>query len=177
MNYFFIFSFFELSTPDSITFTPFSSFHAFSFHASSPPQSAFTVPSASAEPPIFFMIDLNLDEANILPEEVDRRKISRRQTYAVSLIEAAKGEIFSYYAAFATFSRASQFFQSSSSETVNQNEALISTNSTNLSHFRIHRDSLFFELKNFRQLQKHFHAADFRKIMQIEIESLAFKST
>ena len=105
-----------------------------------------------------------------------RRKTSRRQTYATSLIEAAKDEIFSYYAAFAAFSRASQFFQSFFPETTNQNEALISTNSTNLSHFRIHRDFLFFESKNFRQFQKHFHAVDFRKIMQIEIESLTSKN-
>ena len=171
VNYFFILSFSELSTPGSITPTLFSSFHAPSSF-----QSAFIAPSASAEPPAFLMIDLDLDEANILSERVDRRRAPRRQAYAASLIEAAKGEISSYYAAFATFSRASQFFQSSSPEAVNQNEALIFTNSTNPSHFRIHRDFLSPELKNFRQLQKHFHVADFRKAMQTEIESLAFKS-
>ena len=118
------------------------------------------------------MIGLDLDEANILPEGVGRRRAPRRQAYAASLIEAAKGEISSYYAAFAAFSRASQFFQSSSPEAANQNEALIPTN---LSHLRTHRDSLPSESKNFRQLQKHPHAAGFRKAMQIEIESLASK--
>ena len=112
------------------------------------------------------MIGLDLDEANILSEEVGRRRAPRRQAYATALMREASGDISTFHETFSAFSLAKDFQPAS--------VQIIVASATIL---KLHRDSLPPESKNFRQLTDHPHAAGFHLAIQTKITSLASKGT
>ena len=113
------------------------------------------------------MIGLDLDEANILPEGVGRRRAPRRQAYSASLINVQNGEISSFHAAFSALTSASKFLPTATSD----------SRTPITSSFRLHRDSLPPEPKNLRQLLRHPHASSFQAAITSEINSLRDKGT
>ena len=130
-------------------------------HASAP------VSSASSGPR---MIGLDLDEANILPEGVGRRRAPRRQAYATALIEGARGEISTFHEAFSAFAVSGKLRSPPMQIT---NISSVSTSSP----ARLHRDTLPAEPKHYGQLASHPHAAGFHLAIQTEITSLKNKGT
>jgi hypothetical protein len=113
------------------------------------------------------MIELDIDTTNIIPEEVGRRRATRKQTYLIVLKEVADDEITSFHIAFSAMSCASAFYNHQ-----NQPATKLLTK-LNLTSF--HRDSLPPEPKNFRQVQRHPHAVGFNKVILTEISALRVK--
>lgn len=133
-----------LSTPSSSEFSInvqiLTSFCAFSVAPFSSAHIDISIPMPLSS---CRMIGLNLDETNILPKKIGRRKIPRRQAYLALLIDASNGEISSYYAAFAAFSKTSQFYETfftAVSKILVLNLGQLAT--------RAHRDHLSAESKN-----------------------------
>jgi hypothetical protein len=112
------------------------------------------------------MIDLDLDTVNILSERVRRR---RKQTYSIALTQMIESEITSYHMTFSAYISVSAFYNLKTNVSINA--------STNFKITFFHRDALLFESKNFRQMQKHSHKADFNQVIYTKIAALRVKST
>jgi hypothetical protein len=112
------------------------------------------------------MIELDINTANIIPEKMRRRRATRKETYLTVLKEVADDEITSFHIAFSAMFCASAFYN-------HDNQITIQLAKLNLTSF--HRNSLPFESKNFRQMQRHSHAVDFNKVIQTEISALRVK--
>jgi hypothetical protein len=115
------------------------------------------------------MIELDIDTINIISEKMKRRRATRKQAYLIVLKEIADDEITSFHIAFSAMSCASAFYN-------HQNQPVTKL-LTKLNLTSFHRDSLLFESKNFRQMQRHSHAVDFNKVILTEISTLRVKGT
>lgn len=117
-------------------------------------------------------VSADLDEANILPEGVTRRrkKIDRREAYATALDNTANRELNAFHTAFASGFSAS-FFDNGLYRDDSPSP------STSKSEQRFHRDDLPPEPKTYHQMLKHPHSQGFMKAVEVEITALQNKNT
>jgi hypothetical protein len=114
------------------------------------------------------MIDLDLDTVNILSERMRRRRdASRKQTYSIALTQMIESEVTSYHMTFSAFISVSAFYNARTNASTKT--------STNVKITSFHRNALFLESKNFRQMQKHSHKADFNQVIYTKITALRIK--
>ena len=130
-----------LPTP-AITTSETSSTRSSSATLSVASVSELTPPPVAAPigPPMPRMIGLDLDEANILPKRVGRRRAPRRQAYATALLGAQNGGFSSYYSAFSALSAASAFNRSIKPSTFSKSEILIQNSKFILESRQVSRD-------------------------------------
>jgi hypothetical protein len=112
------------------------------------------------------MIDLDLDTVNILLEKIRRRQ---KQIYSIALTQMIENEITSYHITFSAYISASTFYNSKINVSIND--------STNVKITFFHRNALLLESKNFRQMQKLSHKADFNQVIYTKITALRVKNT
>ena len=129
----------------------------------------------------------DVEESNILPEGVSRKRL-RKQAHIAALDSAISGKIDAFHQSFFTFSAARQYYSSkptifTASTTENDDVAspdpnLNSTASTNPNPTltsRHHRDNMPAEPQNYRQMKNHQHAAGFAQAMKVELDQLQAK--
>lgn len=115
-------------------------------------------------------VSADLDEANILPEGVTRRR-KRKQAYATALEGVTHGQVNVYHAGFSAFITAGAYYttaQGSRSET---------GGNTNSERNRFHRENLPLEPRSYHQMLRHSHADGFKQAVVTEITALQKKNT
>jgi hypothetical protein len=122
------------------------------------------------------MIELDVDTTNIISKKMKRRRSTREQAYLVVLDEVADDEISSFHTAFFAFISASTYYNTFANANQTINQTKFSFKNLKLITSSFHRNALFSESRNFRQMQKHSHSADFIQVIQTEIVELRIKN-
>lgn len=133
-------------------------------------------------------IKSNIDETNILPKGMTKKRI-RKQLHAADLENSsnlsAYHKTFSFLAASrnyysSAFSSKPSSSESSSSEhsssEFSTNNLALPSNSDASTPQRFHRDNLPPEPQNFKQMLKHPHNSDFMQALHIKIDALTAKN-
>jgi hypothetical protein len=107
------------------------------------------------------MIELDVDTTNIISERVRRSKNTREQTYLVVLNEVADDKISFFYIAFFAFINASAYYNTFTNTNQTINQTKFNFKNLKLITLFFYRNALFLESRNFRQMQKHSHSANF----------------
>jgi hypothetical protein len=107
------------------------------------------------------MIELDVDTTNIIFEKMRRRRNTRKQTYLVVLDEVADDEILSFHTAFFAFISASAYYNTFANANQAINQIKFSFKNLKLITSSFHKNALLSKSRNFRQMQKHSHSADF----------------
>lgn len=116
-------------------------------------------------------VSANLNEANILPEGVTRRrkKTDKTEAYATELEKSSQGHLDAFYTAFSL--GVSSAFVTSIGEN-NFSKAVPGTQ-----HARLHQRDLPPEPQTYHQMTKHPHSKGFIEAIETEISSLQKKNT
>ena len=114
-------------------------------------------------------ISVTLDESNILPEGVTRRKTkNRQQAYSSALENTIQGQLGAFHMAFSAFATANSYHNLDQFSKPEAKNAMIP---------KLHRDSLPPEPRYYHQMLKHPHAEGFKQAMDTEIKALLVKET